>query len=930
MSSLLYLLGGWAARHRGWVVLGWLVLLIGLLTAAGTLGARFDSSFSIPGTPAQVALDTMEQRFGSTSNNATLKVIFTSPSGDISADEPAVDAVVSALGHAPGVSAVQSPFESSVDARGEAISNDGSMAYATATLNSPASAVSDGDWEAIRSSVDAALGSSGLQVAYSGMPDPQSAGDQTEAIGLLLSLVVLTITFGSLLAAGMPLVTAGIGVALTSALITVASNLATLSATTPVLAEMLGLAVGIDYALFIISRHRSQLAAGMEPRESVAVAVATAGSAVLFAGTTVVIALLGLLIVGIPFLSYMGIGAAVAVIVAMIVAVTLVPAVLALLGHRLTPKPGSRTAKRESSGDAHTLGRRWVGLVTAKPLVTLLIAIPALLVLALPAAGMRLALPDAGADPAGSITRTGYDALATGWGPGTNGPLIAIADLSHTNVADIATNLTALHDAFASMDGVASVSQAVPNEALDTALVSIIPTTAPDSVATEQLVHRLRAAAAAFDSAHGFSYEITGQTALGIDISTVLSAAIVPFAVVVVGLSLVLLLLVFRSIAVPLSATGGFLLSVGAAFGVTTAIFQEGFLSNVFGLAKPGPIISFMPIMVMAVLFGLAMDYQVFLVSRMRERFVASGDAQLAVRDGFAAAARVVTAASLIMMSVFFSFVPGGGATIQPLALALALGVGFDALVVRMTIIPAFMFVLGKRAWALPRSWQRLPDVDIEGVQVEGRRAAWSWQATLPASAITAESLHIGDIRLEDFRVGAGETLVLGPVADPTAVLAALAGRASGPMNGFLSVLGVPLPYENGVVRRKSALVVRGGPALGGTLQQAIRELARLERLGQGGAERLQQRFAELSALAGLGAPAALAGALDDDGRWLLDLAVALESSAQLLLVDFTRAPAAQQLFELTRATGRTLVAAGELHWDGPTVALMQPEEVSV
>ena len=214
-------------------MLGWLVLLIGLLTAAGTLGARFDSSFSIPGTPAQVALDTMEQRFGSTSNNATLKVIFTSPSGDISADEPAVDAVVSALGHAPGVSAVQSPFESSVDARGEAISNDGSMAYATVTLNSPASAVSDGDWEAIRSSVDTALGSSGLQVAYSGMPDPQSAGDQTEAIGLLLSLVVLTITFGSLLAAGMPLVTAGIGVALTSALITVASNLATLSATTP-------------------------------------------------------------------------------------------------------------------------------------------------------------------------------------------------------------------------------------------------------------------------------------------------------------------------------------------------------------------------------------------------------------------------------------------------------------------------------------------------------------------------------------------------------------------------------------------------------------------------------------------------------------------------------------------------------------------------
>ena len=872
----------------------WLVAFALIAGSASALGPRWEGGFSIPGTPAQQALDMMNERFPAGSQDADIKVILQSPDGSaITGQTEAVDAVISAVTTLPNVASVTSPFGTKTSS---AISDDGSMAYISVHYAESASALHERDYADLRAAVKTALGSSGLAVAYTGMPNPSSAGDSTELTGLLISLVVLIVTFGSLWAAGMPLLTALIGVGTSMSLLTVASNSVNLSSTTPVLAEMLGLAVGIDYALFLVSRHRSQLANGMELRQSIAVATATAGSAVLFAGTTVVIALLGLSVVGIPFLSYMGIGAAIAVVIAMLVAVTLLPAVLSLIGRHLIPKPNSRTAKRETATESHTVGSRWVRRVTAKPMVTLLIAVPALLALALPAIGMRLALPDNGSAPAGSIERVGYDAIAKGWGAGVNGPLIVIADLSQTDIVDLEAKLSALENAFSSIPDIADATQAVPNPALDAAIMQITPSSGPDSIATERLVNTLRENAAAFAKTNGFSYQITGQTAMGIDISDELGAAIVPFAVVVVGLSLVLLMIVFRSIAVPVSATLGFLLSVGAAFGVTNAIFEHGVGAELLGLAKVGPIISFMPILVMAVLFGLAMDYQVFLVSRMRERFVATGDGVGSVRSGFSASARVVTAASLIMMSVFFSFVPGGSPVIQPLALALAVGVAIDALVVRMTIIPAFMALLGPAAWRLPHWLERLiPDVDIEGERVHGRLETLRWNAGADSAiSIAAEDVRVAGLDLAPITLNAhaGNVVLLRADRELAAglVLAALSGRAES--SGLLVVGGHPLPYDGAALRHSSSLVVPGAGVMSGTVGSQLREQLRLERVPK--ALRTSTVVRETIELLGAAADIPVAhisaetplAALSTDAAWLLDAAVAALAGSRLIAID--------------------------------------------
>lgn len=887
MSALLYRLGGWAARRRFSVLITWVLLLLGIFGGSVVFGSRFDPSFSIPGTPAQVALDMLEERFPAAASNASIKVIFIAPQGTQITDEKAVIAQAEDnFGAVKGVDTVQSPFTSTTDQPGEAISTDGSMAYVTLTMDVPQANLTQAQYNDVQKAASEAIAGSAVTVAYSGVPDAPGHGDATEAIGLAISYVVLAITFGALLAAGMPLLMAIMSVLITDGLITLSSQFINLSSTTPILAEMLGLAVGIDYALFIIARHRTQVAHGMAIRESIAVATATAGTAVLFAGATVVIALLGLLVVGIPFLSAMGIGAAAGVIVSMLAAITLLPALLSIANTKLVPKPKSRAYRRETATVPTTMGARWIKTITRRPLVTLIIAVAALGAIALPALNMRLALPDAGADPAGSITRTGYDTIAKGWGPGANGPLVAIADISHTDVTKIADTLTNFSDAFKGVKGVASVSAAYPNPALDAAIVSIIPTTSPDSLDTEALVHELRDAAAAFEKKNGFSYEITGQTALNIDISQVLSGAILPFAVIVVGLSIVLLLIVFRSVAVPLSATIGFLLSVSAAFGVTSAIFQQGFAADIFGLAKPGPIISFMPIMVMAVLFGLAMDYQVFLVSRISEHYVETKNAHESVTHGFTASARVVVAAALIMAAVFFSFVPGGAATIQSMALALAVGVLFDALVVRMTIIPAFMWLIGDHGWWLPRSLRSMPDVDIEGAVVEKQREAWAWQRTLPET--TSLAIDSAETGLQ-LHASSGDVVELIATVhdDLPAVLAAIAGR--GTLNGNLSVLGKPLPFESSAIRRRASLVLRGIPAESGELGRFLRK--QLSQDGSHGKENdvlsLASRIAEKAGIPFSGITLTTdMSALTADHIWAVDVAVSVSGNSELVVVD--------------------------------------------
>jgi RND superfamily putative drug exporter len=560
----------------------------------------------------------------------------------------------------------------------------------------------------------------------------------TEFIGVAVAVLVLVLTFGSLLAAGMNLLTAMIGVAVGMGGLLLASNVVTLSSSAPTLALMIGLAVGIDYALFVLSRHRSQLAWGMDPEESAARATGTAGSAVVFAGLTVMIALAGLSVVGIPFLTVMGLGATGTVLVAVLVAITLLPALLGFAGSRLTPRPGSRTARREQRehdlDDApagtpiRSTGARWARLVTRRPLLTVIAVLAGLAVLAIPAPQLQLALPDNSAAAPDTPQRQTYDLVSEHFGPGLNGPLVVLAQgldpaTAQQAVQEMAVAIGGLPtetpgEFTGGLDGVAYAQPTVLPDGT-TAIVTVIPETGPQDEATAALVSDLRALAPDLEARSGADLAVTGQTAVAIDVSQRLGDALLPFAVVVVGLALVLLLLVFRSILVPIKAAIGFLLSVAVSFGAVVAVFQWGWLADVLGVPTTGPVISFLPVILMGVLFGLAMDYEVFLVSRMREDYVHGAAPRDAIVSGARHAARVVVAAALIMFSVFASFVAIDDVIVKAIAFGLAVGILVDAFVVRMTLVPAVMALLGRSAWWLPRWLDRLlPDLDIEGAKL--------------------------------------------------------------------------------------------------------------------------------------------------------------------------------------------------------------------
>jgi RND superfamily putative drug exporter len=582
------------------------------------------------------------------------------------------------------------------------------------------------------------------------------------------------------------------------------------------LALMIGLAVGIDYALFILSRHRNQLARGEDPEESVGMAVGTAGSAVVFAGLTVIIALLGLLVVGIPFLSVMGVAAAFAVLVAIAVATTLLPAIFGLAKGRLIPKAGSRAYKRAmaSHDSKPTLGMRWVKLVMKAPIVFVIAVVALLGVVAIPALSLDLALPNNGSEPRGSTQREAYDLVSDGFGPGFNGPLVVAVDITQTT--DIVDDLDAIGTKLSALDGVADVSQGLPDETLDTAIIQVTGSSAPDSLETKQLVADIRDLAPSIQKEFDTAISVTGTTAVSIDISNRLTNALVPFGLIVVGLSIILLMMVFRSLFVPIKAALGFLLSVVASFGIVVAVFQWGWLADVIGVEHAGPILSFLPILLMAVLFGLAMDYEVFLVSGMREEYVKTGNAREAVSRGFGNGARVVTAAALIMFFVFFSFVPEGSGAIKPIALGLASGIAIDAFLIRMTLVPAVMTLLGRVAWWMPKWLGRiLPNVDVEGEQLREHRDAVEWADGQSTLAISADGLVVGSTEYAvgpiDLAVPTGAIVVAsGDATDRRLIAATLGGRLD-PVSGRAQVEGLPLPSEASRVRSLVALADVGG-----------------------------------------------------------------------------------------------------------------------
>ena len=808
MSTLLYRLGR-AAYRRAWLVItAWIIVVAGVLGGGLALGGQFDETFTIPGTESQEALDTLDALFPAVSG-ASAQAVVVAPDGE-SIDDPSarddIATLIERLGTIDEVTNVLGPFD---EFAANQVSDDGTAAIVQVQLDGRASDIGEQTLTAITDSGEGL----DVRVEFAGQVFQDTAVGITpiEVLGVMFAGVVLIITFGSLRAASMPLVSALVGVAIVMGAIIALTAVTPVSSAAPLLALMIGLAVGIDYALFILSRHRGQLARGEDPQESAAIAVGTAGSAVVFAGVTVIIALLGLLVVGIPFLSVMGIGAAVVVFLAIAAAVTLVPAMFGLAGSRLTPKEGSRAWKRAHplATSRPTMGRRWVRGVMKRPIVTTIAVVAVLGTLSIPAFSLDLNLPDGGSEPAGSTQREAYDLIAEAFGPGTAGPLLVTLDITQT--VDVLDDLAAVRDELEQVDGVASVGQGIPSPGLETAIFQVAPESAPDDPQTKQVVADIRAIAADIEAEYGTPLAVTGVTAVGIDISTRLTNALVPFGLIVVGLSIVLLMAVFRSVLVPIKAALGFLLSVGTGMGVTVAVFQWGWGAELLH-AEPGPILSFMPILLMAVLFGLAMDYEVFLVSGMREEFVRTGDPHRSIEDGFANGSRVVTAAALIMFFVFASFVPEGAGVIKPIAMGLAVGIAVDAFVVRMTLGPALMTLFGRAAWWFPRALERtLPDLDIEGEKLRHHREHVQW-ASGQHGVIVAEGLALEGVdAVLDLHAAAGDRVHLaGPSALRRLAAATLAGYVE-PAAGRALVAGAVLPSESGRVSRRVVLVDVGG-----------------------------------------------------------------------------------------------------------------------
>lgn len=705
MAKLLYGLGKLTHRRRLPVVLIWLLVLIGSGVGAFTLGGETSNSMSIPGQESTTALERIQQEFGS-GETATARVVVKAPDGQkLPQHVKAITDLVADESSLKGVTSATNPL----DPAAPSVNRDVDVGYSTVTYDVKPGEVTAEQRSELLKAVDKAR-AAGLTVEVTGtaMQETPHVGGPSEIIGVVLALVVLALTYGSLVTAGMNLLSAAIGVGIGTLGITIVSGFMDLQSTTPILASMLGLAVGIDYALFIINRYRQELRRGSDVGHAVATAVGTAGSAVVTAGLTVVIALVGLAIAGIPFLTQMGVSAAATIVVAVLIAITLVPAVLSMLGRRvLTRKERAATADVEPKDRGVIRG--WAGAITRNRVVALLLSVVALGIVAIPVASMDTTLIQK--PPANSTQERADQILAQGFGEGFNGPIIVLVEGNGA-----AATATKAAEPIAKMSDVALVTPAQPSPDGSAAMVTVIPKSGPDSVATEQLVADLRAELSDLDGGKAY---VTGATAVSVDVATSLDRALPIYLAVVVGLALVLLILVFRSLLVPLVGVLGFLLTIGASLGATVAVFQWGWLAGAVNLDSTGPLISLTPILVIGILFGLAMDYQIFLVSRMHEAHHRGAKPIEAITTGFRQAAPVVVAAALIMFSVFAGFVPAGEPTVKSIAFALAVGIFVDAFVVRMVLVPAALALIGERAWWLPKWLRWLPELDVEGTALD-------------------------------------------------------------------------------------------------------------------------------------------------------------------------------------------------------------------
>jgi putative drug exporter of the RND superfamily len=708
-------LARWCYRHRLIVVLIWLGALVGLGIASSAAGTKTSNSFSLPGSESTKALELLQKSLPAQSG-ASATVVWQTGEGK-NVQDPAVKQrmtdTLGVLGKLPSVAGVTSPYGE----RGASqISQDGRTAYATIAFDKQAELLAKPDLQKVVDTAKAAR-TEGLRVELGGNPIQQveQAVPATELIGILAAAVVLFIAFGSLFAMLMPIMTAiaGVGTGLMS--VTLLTHVYDIGEIGPTLAALIGLGVGIDYALFIVTRHRAGLKSGMRLEDSIVKAVDTSGRAVMFAGITVVIALLGLFVLNMSFLNGMAVASAVTVVLTVLGAVTLLPAMLGFVGMRsLSRKERRKLATSGSTGEKANVWERWGDFVQRHPKVLTTVALAMIAIMTIPVLSLRLGTSDAGNNPTTTTTRQSYDMLAEGFGPGFNGPLQLVAEMP---AAADQTALKALTAQVGQDENVASAT-ALPMKAdAKVGIVMVIPKSSPQSEETTALIERLRDdVVPAAEKGSSLTVYVGGETAIFNDFADVLTGKLPLFIAVIVTLGFLLLVLAFRSLLVPLTAAVMNLLAAGASFGVVVAFFQWGWGSDPLGMGAAGPIEAFLPVIMLSILFGLSMDYQVFLVSRMHEEWLHTKDNTRAVNVGQAQTGRVITAAATIMIAVFGAFALGGERVIAMFGIGLAAAVAIDAFILRTLMVPAMMHLFGKANWWLPGWLDRsLPHMSVEG-----------------------------------------------------------------------------------------------------------------------------------------------------------------------------------------------------------------------
>jgi putative drug exporter of the RND superfamily len=714
MSHVLFKVGHFAGRRPWRVVAVWLLIAVAAVMLSGKVGGHADETFRLPGSESQKAADAIEEQFPQETLNVSNVIFHTNEGVQSPQAKAAIDAAVSQLADGRDVVAVGDPF----DPQNSTVSADGKTAFAAVGFDSQELSPEDVD---AANAATAGARAAGIEVEYdnglgyaNGESEPGS-----EMIGILVAIVVLAVSFGSIVAVGLPIFTALGALLIGASVIGIVSGAVSMPNVATIVATMIGLGVGIDYALFILSRHRQNIANGLPVPVAVGRANATAGLSVLFAGLTVIVAIAGLQVSGIPMMTAMGWASAIMVAVTMAAAVTLLPALLGIAGRRVNslriPFLG-----RKDANDPDTRSARWAQRVVARPVRYGVVSAGILAVLALPVFSMHLGFADAGNDAPSTTTRKAYDLMAEAYGPGTNGPLQVV--LQTGDAKDPQAAAVAVHDALEHANGVASVGTPSFNDDGDLAVIEVTPTTGPQDQATSDLIQRLRGEVLpdAVDQT-GATALVTGNTALVDDVSAQLQDRMPLFLGAVIGLSFIVLMVVFRSLLVPLKAAALNVLSVGAAYGVIVAIFQWGWAASLIGVHATIPIMPLAPMLMFAILFGLSMDYEVFLVSRIREAYLRHGDARRAVVDGIGSTGRVITSAALIMIAVFGAFILSNDVTAKMFGVGLSVAVLLDVTLVRMVLLPSTMTLLGDRAWRLP-AWldRRLPTIDLEGAEHEG------------------------------------------------------------------------------------------------------------------------------------------------------------------------------------------------------------------